>query len=112
VIEKEGLIPRVRDDTGPYFQKRLHAFAGHPAVGEVRGTQLIGALELVPRGGKGALTPSSKLGIKAAALARQEGVIVRGIRDIVALAPPLTISHDEIDELMAAVRRALDRLWD
>jgi putrescine aminotransferase len=112
VIEKDGLIPRVRDDIGPYFQKQLHAFAGHQTVGEIRGTQLIGALELVPRGGKAALTPSMKPGIKAAALARQEGVIVRGIRDIVALAPPLTITRDEIDQLFAALRRALDRLWD
>jgi len=110
VIEKDGLIPRVRDDIGPYFQKQLRAFAGHRAVGEIRGTQLIGALELVPRGGKAALTPSTKLGIKAAALARQEGVIVRGIRDIVALAPPLTITREEIDQLFAAVRRALDCL--
>jgi putrescine---pyruvate transaminase len=112
VIEKDRLIPRVRDDIGPYFQQQLCAFAGHHAVGEIRGTQLIGALELVPLGGKAALTPAMKLGIQAAALARQEGVIVRGIRDIVALAPPLTITRDEIDQLFAAVRRALDRLWE
>jgi putrescine aminotransferase len=112
VIEKDGLIPRVRDDIGPYFQKQLHAFAGHRAVGEIRGTQLIGALELVPRSGKAALTPSMKLGIKAAALARQEGVIVRGIRDIVALAPPLTITRDEIDQLFTGVGRALERVWE
>ena len=112
IIENDGLIPRVRTNLGPYFQEKLRAFAGHPAVGEVRGTGLIGALELVPRGGKAALTPPMMLGIKAAALARQEGVIVRGIRDIVAVAPPLTITREETDQLFDAVGKALDRLED
>ena len=112
IIENDGLIPRVRTNLGPYFQEKLRAFAGHPAVGEVRGTGLIGALELVPRGGKAALTPTMMLGIKAAALARQEGVIVRGIRDIVAVAPPLTITREETDQLFDAVGKALDRLED
>jgi putrescine aminotransferase len=112
ILEKDGLIPRVKANVGPYFQEKLRAFASHPAVGEVRGINLIGALELVPRGGKAALTPTTFLGVKAAALARQEGVIVRGIRDIVAVSPPLTITRKEIDQLFEAVGKALDRLWD
>ena len=111
ILEREKLIERVRDDVGPYFQRKLRAFADHPAVGEVRGTQLIGALDLVPRGGRAALTTPPVLGARAVALARAEGVIVRGIRDLIAIAPPLIISHDEIDQLFVAVGRALDRLW-
>jgi putrescine---pyruvate transaminase len=51
------------------------------------------------------------LGVKAAALIREEGVIVRGIRDLVALAPPLVVTHAEVDTIFAAVERGLDRLW-
>jgi putrescine aminotransferase len=112
ILHDEQLPQRVRDEIGPYFQRRLKALASHTAVGEARGTDLIGALELVPRGGRSELTPGSLLGVKAAALARKEGVIVRGIRDIVAISPPLTITEAEIDELFDAVHRALDRLWD
>ena len=112
ILQNEQLIPRVRDDVGPYFQERLQELSRHPAVGEARGMQLIGALELVPRGGKAALTPTTALGMKGAALARQAGAIVRGIRDIIALAPPLTITRAEIDQLFACVRFALDYLWD
>ena len=112
LIESEHLVERVRDDVGPYFQRKLQSFAQHPAVAEVRGCQLIGALELVPRGGKSALTPTSALGIKASKLVRDEGVIVRGIRDLIAIAPPLTISHEEIDFIFTAITRALDHLWD
>jgi putrescine---pyruvate transaminase len=111
ILERERLIPRVRDDVGPYFQQKLRSFAGHRAVGEVRGYQLIGAIELLPKGGKSALDPKAPLGLKAAAIAREEGVIVRGIRDLIALAPPLTITHAEIDQLVAAVGNTLDRLW-
>lgn len=107
-IESQKLVPRVRDDLGPYFQECLRAFQDHPAVAEIRGTALIGALELVPAAG----TPHSPntLGVRAAAIIREEGVIVRGIRDLIAMAPPLIISRDEIDLMMAAVRRGLDRL--
>jgi putrescine aminotransferase len=111
LIESDQLVPRIRDNMGPYFQKKLQSFAGHPAVGEARGCEFIGALDLVPRGGKAALTPTSLLGIHAAKLVREEGVIVRGIRDLIAIAPPLTASREEVDSIFTAVGRALDRLW-
>jgi putrescine aminotransferase len=108
VIEDLDLIARVRDDTGPYFQQKMGEMADHPAVGEVRGYQLIGAMELVTKDGG---TPPSPLGIRASNLIREEGAIVRGIRDLIAMAPPLIITHDEMDELFASIRRGLDRLW-
>ena len=110
LLEKEHLIPRIRDDIGPYFQKKLSSLTTHPAVAEARGHGLIGALELVPPGGRAALKPDSALGAKAAKLAREEGVIVRGIRDLIALSPPFIITHAETDQLFHGVRRALDRL--
>lgn len=112
ILENEQLLPRVKNDVGPYFQQKLQAFKSHPAVGEVRGYQLIGAIELLPRGGKASLQSPPVLGAKAANLARAEGVIVRGIRDLVAMSPPLVVTRGEIDELMSAVGRTLDRLWD
>ncbi len=108
-IESLGLVPRVRDDVGPYFQKKLHALAGHPAVSEIRGTALIGAVELVPKPGTAVV--ENTLGVRASNLIREEGAIVRGIRDLIAMAPPLIITRDELDILFDAVRRGLDRLW-
>ncbi len=49
MIARDGLVPRVKTDIGPYFQRRLReAFADHPLVGEVRGLGLLAAIELVP----------------------------------------------------------------
>ncbi|TGT19383.1 aminotransferase class III-fold pyridoxal phosphate-dependent enzyme, partial [Mesorhizobium sp. M3A.F.Ca.ET.174.01.1.1] len=37
IIEKEGLVERVKNDTGPYFAQALQErIAGHRLVGEVR----------------------------------------------------------------------------
>ncbi len=112
ILEREGLIARVRDDIGPYFLQQLFALQGHPAAGEVRGYGFIGAIELLPRAGKAARQTPPVLGTKAVALAREEGVIVRGIRDLIAMSPPLIATRAEIDMLCTALRRVLDRLWD
>ena len=48
IIEREGLVDRVRNDTGPYFAKALQErIAGHDLVGEVRSIGLMGAIEIV-----------------------------------------------------------------
>jgi len=111
IIENERLCERVRLDIGPYFQQKLQSFRTHPAVGEARGFQMIGALELVPSGGRQTLTAASMLGVKAAGIARKHGVIVRGIRDLIAMSPPLTVTRTEIDLLFEAVSITLDGLW-
>jgi len=111
VIEKEHLVERVRDDVGPRFQAALRKLTAHPAVVEMRGFGLIGALELKrpPRGPYAEAAPNT-LGLAAHNLAREEGVIVRGIRDMVALSPPFVVTHAELDRMFAALTRALDRL--
>ncbi len=112
ILEKEKLPERVRESIGPYLQRKLRELVGHRAVGEVRGTDLIGAIEILPKGGKAARSAQTPIGPKAMKLAREEGVIVRGIRDMIAIAPPLTIQESEVDFLVQAVRKALDRLWE
>jgi putrescine aminotransferase len=112
ILAREKLVERVRDDVGPRFQALLHELASHPAVAEARGFQLIGALEL-RRPPKGRFTdaPPNSLGPAVHELAREEGVIVRGIRDLVAMSPPFVVTHDELERLFAGLRRGLDRMW-
>lgn len=104
VIEDLRLIQTTREQTGPYFQSKLQALKDHPAVGEVRGYQLIGAVEIKAPGA------TNTLGAKAASIARKNGVIVRGIRDLIAMSPPLVITLSEIDYLFEAVHKTLDTL--
>jgi putrescine aminotransferase len=111
ILERERLIERVRDDVGPRFQAGLRRLAAHPAVAEVRGLGLIGALELRrPARGKLAAAPPNSLGPAVHELAREEGVIVRGIRDLVALSPPFVVTHAELDAIFERLARALGRM--
>ena len=79
----------------------------------MRGFGLIGALELRrppqrPVRRRRARTCS---GLAVHYLAREEGVIVRGIRDLVAMSPPFVVTHDELERMFALLTRALDRMW-
>jgi putrescine aminotransferase len=112
ILEREKLVERTRVDAGPYFQTALARLGTHPAVAETRGVALIGALELRrPPQGRAANAPENTLGALVHVLAREQGVIVRGIRDAIAMAPPLVATHAELDRMFAALQRALDRFW-
>jgi putrescine aminotransferase len=109
ILEREKLVERVRDDVGPRFMALLRGLAAHPAVAEVRGFGLIGALELrrPPR----ARTPTWRQHAGPRGAPREEGVIVRGIRDLVAMSPPFVVTHAELERMFALLTRALDRMW-
>ena len=47
IIEREGLVEQVRNETGPYLGQLWEQFKEHPLVGEVRTVGLLGAIELV-----------------------------------------------------------------
>ena len=112
VLAHEKLVERVRDDVGPRFQALLAKLAAHPAVAETRGFSLIGAFEMrKPARGPLANAGPNALGPAMHALCRDEGVIVRGIRDLGAMSPPFVVTHAELDEMFARTTRALDRLW-
>lgn len=94
---------------GPRMQSGLRRFADHPLVGEVRGTGLIGALELVADpASKRSFQPAQGVGAYLSERATDHGLIVRAIGDNIALCPPLVISESEIDEMMSRLGKALE----
>ena len=111
IYEERDIVGHVRS-VAPHFQVRLQALAQHPLVGEARGVGLIGALELVRD--KAARTPfDAALGVPALlqAATLEEGVILRALRDAIAVCPPLIITKVEIDILFDALGRGLDKVW-
>ena len=110
VMEKRGLVPRVKQSIGPYLQRRLHeTFAPHPLVGEVRGIGMLAAIELVPNKPTRSFFPREMdVGTRCRNYCFAGGLIMRAIRDTMVLAPPLTASEAEIDEIVAKAREAID----
>lgn len=84
----------------PEVRELRARFAGHPRLRDVRGVGLIAALE--PRDPENAK--------RWQALLLGDGVITRAVAGAVALSPPLTLAEDELDELVAALQRALEKL--
>lgn len=98
---------------GPHLQAELRRrFADHELVGEVRGTGLIGAIELVADKERHAnFDPALKIGLRASKLMEANGVIGRNLsNDTLAFSPPLIITEAEIDAMLDGVRKALDEL--
>lgn len=104
IIEERGLVDHARE-TGAHMRKRLNGLAGHDLVGEVRGTGLIAAVELVdPRG----TAAPGALGGAVNARLQENGVISRNMIDALAFCPPLIITPEQVDEMVAALASALD----
>ena len=109
VMEEEGLVEKVGQETGPYLQEKLQDFLDHPLVGEVRGVGLLGSLELVKD--KASRTHFDDLG-KAGGICRDHcmdnAVVLRAVRDCMVMSPPLIMEKKDIDEMLNRARRALD----
>ena len=109
ILQQENLVPRTRDETGPYLAARWREIAEHPLVGEARSVGLIGALELVrDKATRQFFDQRGEVGTICRDFCFQNGLIMRAVRDTMIIAPPLVISREQIDELAEKAWRCLD----
>jgi putrescine aminotransferase len=110
VMEKQGLVARVKHTIGPYLQRRLHeCLQSHPLVGEVRGGGMLAAIELVPDKPARSFFPREmEVGTRCRNYSFANGLVMRAIRDTMVLAPPLVASEAEIDDIAARAKDAID----
>jgi putrescine aminotransferase len=109
ILREEGIIDRVRTDTGPYLQNRWRELAEHPLVGEARGVGFVGALELVADKGARRFFPDrGDVGLICRDHCFSNGLVMRAVRDTMIIAPPLVMTHSHIDELIEKAWRCLD----
>lgn len=110
IIEKEGLIDRVREETGPYLAQALtERLAGHGIVGEVRSIGLMAAIEIVKD--KDSRARFENGGYAAATVrdhAIANGMMMRAVGDTMILSPPLIWTKDTIDMACERIGKALD----
>ncbi len=110
IIEREGLVERVKTDTGPYFAQALRErVAGHALVGETRAFGLMGAIEIVKdRQTKGRFKPSGSAAVVVRDHAIAHGLMMRATGDTMILSPPLIWTRDTIDMACDRIVKALD----
>ncbi|MBM4405682.1 MAG: adenosylmethionine--8-amino-7-oxononanoate transaminase [Chloroflexi bacterium] len=110
IFEKEPVIERVRARAERLRRLLGAAFAEHPNVGEVRQQGLMVGIELVAdRATKRSFPAAERMGWRSCLAAREKGVFVRPLGDVIILMPPLCISEAELDELVGAVSYGIGR---
>jgi len=117
VIERDQLLPAVRQ-RGLQLQQLLQAaFAEHPHVGDIRGRGLFWGLELVrERASKQCFDPALRLHARLKRAAMAQGLMVYPMGgtvdgrtgDHILLAPPFIVSEDETALIVERLRAALD----
>lgn len=112
ILREEAIIERVRDDIGPYLQKKWAALADHPLVGEAPMVGLIGAIQLTADTVTRKHFPSDAgVGMICREHSFNNGLIMRAVGDRMVVAPPLTLSHGEADEMIEKAILTLDMTY-
>jgi adenosylmethionine-8-amino-7-oxononanoate aminotransferase len=112
-IEREGLLDRVER-----LSERLAGLVAplreHPEVGEVRQAGLMVGVELVCDKQKRQRWPAEvDRGRRAAAAAREAGLLTRGLLDdVLCLAPPFTISEELLERSVEILAASIDDSGD
>ncbi|MDP2678409.1 MAG: aspartate aminotransferase family protein [Rhodoferax sp.] len=109
IMESEQLPQRVRDDTGPYLAKCFEVIATHPLVGVAETCGLTAGLVLVKnKASRERFAEELSVGMICRRHCFQNGLVMRAVGDRMIIAPPLTMTHADIDEMMRLIRQALD----
>lgn len=110
LIDSLGLVGNA-GTVGAYLNERMQAALGdHPHVGEVRGEGMLCAVELVAdRDARRFFDASEGTGAKVVAAMLKRGVIARAMPqgDILGFAPPLCLTREEADRIVAVTTEAV-----
>ncbi|MFK5998389.1 MAG: aspartate aminotransferase family protein [Rhodobacterales bacterium] len=110
ILDEENIIDYVRNDVGPYLQAKWKSLANHPLVGEARIVGMMGAIELTPdKANRAAFaSPKGTVGYMCRERCFANNVIIRHVGDAMIISPPLTMTHAEVDLLIARAIKSLD----
>ncbi len=117
VIERDGLLARVRERGRELRERMAQAFAAHPHVGDIRGRGLFWGIELVAdRDTKAPFDPAAQLHarVKREAMARalmtypMGGTIDGRSGDHILLAPPFIAEPQHLELIVERLSAAID----
>jgi putrescine aminotransferase len=109
IIEKEKLVPEAARKGELLRAGFREAFGDHPMVGEIRGAGLIGAIELTSdKRTRRFFEKNGRVGTICRDFCINNGLIMRATRDTMLFSPPLTITEDEIGQMVTLAKKAID----
>jgi putrescine aminotransferase len=113
ILHRENLVERAAT-MGEILRAKLHtALDDHPMVGEIRGIGLIGAIELVAnKRTRRFFEKRGRIGTICRDHCIENGLIMRAVRDTMVFSPPLIISLEEIDLLVARITKSIAQTYE
>jgi putrescine---pyruvate transaminase len=109
IIEKEGLVDRVREETGPYLAQQFATLSEHPLVAGAETFGMVGGLVLMKDKTQHlAFDESLDVGMLCRDHCFANGLIMRAVGDRMIIAPPLACNKADLDEMMKRVHICLD----
>ena len=107
VFEEERVLQRLPAKMAR-LEEHLARLALYPHVGDVRQCGLIAGIELVrDRQTQEPYAWSEKRGLQVCQLAREEGVLLRPLGNVIVIMPPLAITLDQLDRILNVVERSI-----
>jgi adenosylmethionine---8-amino-7-oxononanoate aminotransferase len=108
VFREERTLERLAATIGRLAERLAADVAPLPHVGDVRQQGVMAGIELVADRERRAPYPAAaRIGQRVARAARARGVILRPLGNVIVLMPPLTISADELEQLVDVARDAI-----
>lgn len=108
VFEEEKTLEKLKPKIA-VLRDLLAELSRHPNVGDVRQCGFIAGIDVV--GQSGAPYPwQEQTGARVCLAARNHGLLTRPIRDTLVLMPPLIFSERELEQSVAALRSAIDKV--
>jgi putrescine aminotransferase len=107
IMKREKLFEHVQE-VGPYMQAQLQTLRDIPIVSDVRGIGLMGCVECELNQGGDDLELDYEIGNRIDEHCQRLGLLVRPIINMCVLSPPLTITREQIDEMVSILRQGVE----
>jgi len=106
IMLREKLFEKARE-TGPYLQQQMQTLLDIPIVRDVRGQGLMACVECEMKQGDDDLAKDYAIGDLIDKHCQALGLLLRPMINICVVSPPLTITREQIDEMVSILRQGI-----
>lgn len=113
IMQDEKIVEHVQKVAHPYLNEKWQGLTDHPLVGEAKLVGLMGSIALTPDKAKRAkfASEAGTVGYRCRERCFANDLIMRHVGDRMIISPPLVITPEEIDILIARARKSLDECY-
>ncbi|ABF65718.1 aminotransferase [Ruegeria sp. TM1040] len=113
ILEEENVLDHVRNVAAPYLKEKWEALTAHPLVGEAKIVGMMGSIALTPNKATRAAfeAEAGTVGFICRERCFANNLVMRHVGDRMIISPPLVITPEEIDTLIARATKSLDECY-